>query len=72
MTPHVAFPAQPHWSADQLADAVPPRLHELFAFDATTRGDTHDASANASRLDRPRGTRSYLRADTVRAPFRVG
>ena len=34
MNAFVSFPAQLHWSADELAAAVPLRLHERFALDA--------------------------------------
>jgi hypothetical protein len=31
----VFFPSQLHWTSEQLAEAVPLRLHQLFAFDAS-------------------------------------
>jgi len=69
------FPERLHWTADQLVDAVPPRLHQLFAFDAMTGADLQPDSANAPRMAPTRLTRSYLstyvRGDAVRALFRV-
>ena len=34
MNADVYFPSQLNWTAQELAEAVPLRLHELFAFDA--------------------------------------
>jgi hypothetical protein len=31
----VFFPEQLHWTAQQLAEAVPLRLHQIYAFDAS-------------------------------------
>ena len=47
------FPARLHWNAQQLADAVPLRLHELPAFRA-------DAGAVAPAANAPR--RATVRA----------
>jgi hypothetical protein len=47
MNPFAHFPARPHWTAQQLADAVPLRLHQLFAFDARDGAD--ERAANAAR-----------------------
>ena len=41
MNADVYFPSQLNWTAQELAEAVPLRLHELFAFDA---GRVMDAS----------------------------
>ena len=75
MNLHTHFPSRLHWTADQLVDAVPPRLHELFAFDAVTGADLQPDSANASRMAPTRHTRSYLstylRGAAMRALFRV-
>ena len=46
MNANVFFPSQPHWTAQELAEAVPLRLHELFAFDAGRNGVFAD-SANS-------------------------
>lgn len=51
----LAFPAQLHWSAQDLADAVPLRLFELFAFDPADAMPSANR-APASRTDR----RAYL------------
>ena len=48
------FPTRLHWNAQQLADAVPPRLHQLFVFDAARDNDGCRAAAN-SGWHRPRG-----------------
>ena len=45
------FPTRLHWTAQQLTDAVPLRLHELYAFDAN-RDSACDA-ANGARRARP-------------------
>ena len=46
--PH--FPSHLHWTAQQLADAVPLRLHELYAFDAARDAG---GAANSERRRRP-------------------
>ena len=46
------FPEHLHWDSHQLADAVPLRLHAVFAFDAE-----RDAGAAANR--EPRRTRTF-------------
>lgn len=46
MNAHDAFPFRLHWTAQDLAEAVPLRLHELFAFDARRDGPL-SPSANA-------------------------
>ncbi|RPE75825.1 hypothetical protein [Vulcaniibacterium tengchongense] len=52
-----AFPFDLHWSAQDLADAVPLRLHEIVRFDAALP-DAANAAAPAPR----RGLRQgYLR-----------
>ena len=38
MNAFAQFPAHLHWTAQQLADAVPPRLSELYAFDVARDG----------------------------------
>jgi hypothetical protein len=40
----INFPSQLHWSADELTEAFPMRLHELFAHDACS--ETPFASHN--------------------------
>ena len=62
------FPERLHWTADPLVDAVPPRLHQLFAFDAMTGADLQPDSANASRMASTRHTRSDLQAYTPDRP----
>ena len=42
------FPTPLHWTSQQLADAVPLQLHELYAFDAT-RERAHRVAANVER-----------------------
>jgi hypothetical protein len=44
MNADVYFPSQPNWTAQELAEAVPLRLHELFAFDAGRDVDASNAS----------------------------
>ena len=47
MTTHSIFPSRLHWSAQDLAAAVPLRLFELYRFEAEA-----DAAENAARLAR--------------------
>ncbi|MDH5835171.1 hypothetical protein [Luteimonas kalidii] len=55
------FPARPHWTAQQLADAVPVRLHQLFAFDARHEGaDAPAANAPRHRARDARYTRHSM------------
>lgn len=62
MSAYPAFPDRLHWDADALADAVPRRLHELFAYTAPVAAR---ASANATRTAPPRPLRmAYVRAAT--------
>jgi hypothetical protein len=44
MNADVYFPPHLHWSAQELAEAVPLRLHELFAFDAGRDEDASNAN----------------------------
>lgn len=46
MNTHLPLPDQFHWSAQDLADAVPRRLFELFAFDASLAGAAVGPCAN--------------------------
>jgi hypothetical protein len=46
----VFFPEQLHWTAQQLAEAVPLRLHQIYAFDA--KADDRGAGGTQS-LSRP-------------------
>jgi hypothetical protein len=61
-----AFPAQLHWSAQDLADAVPLRLFELFAFDPA------NAMPSANRAPTRSGRRGYLPSMPLSALFHVG
>ena len=63
----VYFPSQLHWTSEQIADAVPLRLHQLFAFDAGHAGD----SANASVPTRQMKPRRYLPAPLAPDVFRI-
>lgn len=62
------FPARLHWNAQQLADAVPLRLHELYAFDASRDGQRRAAANN----ERPR-TRAlgYVAGSTLPGRFGI-
>lgn len=46
----VFFPEQLHWTAQELTEAVPLRLHEIYAFDA---GVDSRGVAGAQSLSRP-------------------
>ena len=70
MTIATAFPFPLHWTSDDLADAVPPRVHELFAFDAATGDHAPSANAPAKAVRRPAGR--YLRDRSPGALFRIG
>jgi hypothetical protein len=63
----VFFPSQLHWTSEQLADAVPLRLHQLFAFDASGML----GSANAASSTRQPRTGNYLPATPVPDVFRI-
>jgi len=66
MNASVFFPSQLHWSSHELAEAVPLRLHELFAF-----GVEHDLRAANSPAPRAAGRRDYLPATPAPDVFRV-
>lgn len=50
----LAFPDSLHWSAQDVADAVPLRLSELYAFDPA------DARPCANHATRPTPASSYI------------
>lgn len=62
------FPARLHWTSQQLADAVPLRLHELFAFDAAYLGGDRAANGGGRR----RGARDPGYAARSSLPPRFG
>ncbi|MEP6634446.1 MAG: hypothetical protein ABJA62_09580 [Luteimonas sp.] len=65
------FPFQQlKWTCDDLADAVPLRLHEMFAFDANR--DAPAANANAEQTTH-RGLRrgDFSRVSALTARFRI-
>ncbi len=65
------FPFGLHWDAQQLADAVPLRLHELFDFDA---GRETAQACNAHRVGPPRARRvpgHYAGQSALPATFRI-
>ena len=63
--PH--FPARLHWTAQQLADAVPLRLHELYAFEAARDGR---GAANGERRRRP-AANAYAAPASLPARFDI-
>ena len=63
------FPYRLHWTAQDIADAVPLRLFELFSFDAGADGADLDRSAN--HLPRRNWRGAYLRIGELPASFRV-
>jgi hypothetical protein len=69
MNATVTFPSQLNWTSEQLADAVPLRLHQLFAFDAQRDGAID--SANAQLPPRQSQSRNYLPATPAPDVFRV-
>lgn len=57
------------WTSQDIADAVPLRLHEIDLFDAA---DARDASANAARFQHPPRLRNaYLAASALPARFGI-
>lgn len=67
---HAAFPFHLNWDADQLAAAVPLRLHQLFAI-GHVGATEHETSANqAPQVRRPRPS-SYLPGSALPVLFRV-
>ncbi|TWT22572.1 hypothetical protein FQY83_06035 [Luteimonas marina] len=64
------FPSRLHWTAQQLADAVPLRLHELFAFDAA-RDEGCRAAANGGRR-RARSDGGYVARSALPSRFGIG
>ena len=66
MNADVYFPSQLNWTAQELAEAVPLRLHELFAF-----GVEHDLRAANSAAPRAARRRNYLPAAPALEVFRV-
>jgi hypothetical protein len=60
------FPSRPHWTSQQLADAVPRRLHELFAFVAPASAESSDRAAR-----RGDALASYTRRTALPARFLV-
>ncbi len=70
MNTHSHFPDQLHWTSQDLADAVPLRLFELFAFDATPAGAAVGPCANQSP-SRRKWSESYLTTDRPPPLFRV-
>jgi len=63
------FPYRLHWTAQDIADAVPLRLFELFSFDAGADGADLERSAN--QLPRHSWRGAYLRIGELPASFRV-
>ena len=61
------FPFDLHWSAQDLADAVPLRLHELVGFDA---GATQAANTAEAKPRAPWPRRAYATARQLPS-FRV-
>ncbi len=69
MNTHSNFPDQLNWTSQDLADAVPLRLFEMFGFDAALTG-----AANGDCADQPPRRPwpdSYLPTDRPPPLFRV-
>lgn len=56
-----------HWNSQELADAVPLRLHELYAFDAARDG----TGSAANGMPRAQLSRKYSRVAALPRIFRV-
>ena len=63
------FPARLHWNPQQLADAVPLRLHELPAFRADAGAVA--PAANAPRRTTVRAIAGYRAVAPLASHFRV-
>lgn len=68
MDTFACFPHNLRWTAQQLADAVPLRLHELYAI--TVDGPGHPAANGAGVPRRPRPP--YVGRSPLPPRFRVG
>jgi hypothetical protein len=68
MNADVYFPSQLNWSAQELAEAVPLRLHELFAFDAGRDGQACNAAHEPQRLPQREG---YVPVPPASPLFRI-
>ncbi|MGH8075306.1 MAG: hypothetical protein ACREO4_14745 [Lysobacter sp.] len=64
------FPDQLNWTSQDLADAVPLRLSELFAFDASLADIVAGDSANATVATRTQPD-SYLPTPPASTGFRI-
>ena len=67
MNAFVVFPKHLHWNAQQLAEAVPQRLHEMIAYEAGAPATAAGAVARAQVPPR----REYLPASQWPLRFRV-
>lgn len=65
------FPFDLRWSSQDLADAVPLRLHELFAFDASREVTDHTSANQVAGRRRPART-GYIDGEGFTRLFRVG
>ena len=67
MNAFVALPHAFYWTPEQLADAVPLRLHEVVVFDA----HDEDALSAANGLRRRLPASGYLPARASHSNFRI-
>ena len=63
------FPTRLHWTAQQLTDAVPLRLHQLYAFAAD---DPSPGRAANGEHDRRRARHGYAPHAVLPPRFRIG
>ena len=63
------IPTRLHWTAQQLTDAVPLRLHQLYAFAAESRPAR--IAANGERRRRP-AVQAYAARSPLPARFCIG
>ena len=66
------FPARLHWTAQQLTAAVPLRLHELFAFDASREDGCRCAANGGGGRRRTRDGGGYAARSALPPRFGVG
>ena len=70
MYANTGFPHHVHWSSDELADAVPRRLSELFHLESLAAAAAEDGAGAEARRARNL-PRPYVPASTFPELFRV-
>jgi hypothetical protein len=71
MNLHSGFPHHLQWTPDQIVDAVPLRLFELFAFDANALDPRPTENAASRETPRRSWHHAYLRPAALPAFVRI-